>query len=259
MSGKTDGDDRPATSRGPFVASALLLAVVVVMGGYLVVDRWGRTAPTAAPQSGAQSAAATAPPVPAASGSASEPAAACGGGAVDVGPLDAPPLASAAGALNGSVVVASVDGHGPSRSAGGLPVCYAHTSTGALLAAANWVILSAGSDSPRAVNAALALNTETRARREAASDPQEGRRYPHGQVEVVAFQVEARDSDNVFVTLAVEAPFLPGAEGKTLVWPMRMVWDGGDWKYDMPERDGVSELTGDARSMMVEWGFPDAS
>ena len=49
MSGKTDGDDRPATSRGPFVASALLLAVVVVMGGYLVVDRWGRTAPTAAP------------------------------------------------------------------------------------------------------------------------------------------------------------------------------------------------------------------
>lgn len=125
---------------------------------------------------------------------------------------------------------------GPGKRADGdVPTCYAHSSEGAILAAANLqILLGAGK---KLVEVIKTLTDENDAQQTVLKDAQQDGDSEATSVKIVGYSIEVIDESNVTVNLAFTTPDGFGGLYKNT---FKMTWKG-DWKAVIPA-DGESEI-----------------
>ena len=139
---------------------------------------------------------------------------------------------------------------GPGKRADGdVPTCYAHSSEGAILAAANLqILLGAGK---KQVELIKTLTDENDAQQTVLKDAQQDGDSEATSVKIVGYSIEVIDESNVTVNLAFTTPDGFGGLYKNT---FKMTWKG-DWKAVIPA-DGESEIEGISSvtdAGMVSW------
>ena len=127
---------------------------------------------------------------------------------------------------------------GPDRRIDGdAPTCYAHSSEGAILAAANLqVMLGAGK---KQVELIKTLTYENDAQQATLKQIQaDGDSATAVSIKIVGYSIEVIDENNVTVNLAFTRSNKPGNLYKNT---FKMTWSKGDWKAVIPA-DGKSEV-----------------
>lgn len=213
-----DDNRSPWTTRG-FVLGAALVAFVAVLAVLLVVTGHGRhpANSTRAPSRVSVSAA-----KPAVAGSE------CG---LPAGSQSVPtsPPAAAGWVLVGSMAApnspASV---GPGRTAGGFRQCFAHSPTGALFSAVNF--WAAGTAFPPSqVYAHLAADTPSRAAAVRFSQGDGSRLSDSGQVQLAGFEFNSYSSRQADLSIVLQS-----TDGQLVTVACTMLWQAGDWRYEIP-------------------------
>jgi hypothetical protein len=140
---------------------------------------------------------------------------------------------------------------GPGKRADGdVPTCYAHSSEGAILAAANIrVMVWAGKKS---VELAKTLFYENDAQQLMLKRAQKHGDYGTISGKIVGYSIEVIDENNVVVNLAFTRSDEPGELYKST---FKMTWSKGDWKLVIPA-DGKllpEEISSITDAGMVSW------
>ncbi|MGZ2358312.1 hypothetical protein LRE75_16680 [Streptomyces sp. 372A] len=245
------GEETPERERSPFakpgfIASAVGIGLIVVLGGVVVLTSTpdGKSeddARPAAPTSGVP--ASPAPPAPKAT--ASSATSSCPalkdtdtseGGIADLrsiglswkklGPLNLPLSQQS----------------GPAVTDGQVARCFAHTPRGALLALANISVRSANGPGWRDVVEQQVYPDETKAVYEqsvAANRSDWTSDYPpeFGLPQLSGYKLVSYSADTAVVDLAFQTP-----GGKVLSMPLTARWHQGDWKQKMAPDGGQTEL-----------------
>ena len=147
---------------------------------------------------------------------------------------------------------------GPGKRADGdVPTCYAHSSEGAILAAANIELMSwAGKKSVELVKTLTYENDAQQLMLKRAQRILE-RAQKHGEYgailsKIVGYSIEVIDENNVVVNLAFTRSDEPGELYKNT---FKMTWSKGDWKLVIPA-DGefeIEEISSITDAGMVSW------
>jgi hypothetical protein len=138
----------------------------------------------------------------------------------------APPASS--WTLEGSMAIPTSHGVGPERHVDGFPVCYAHDPDGALFAAvAFWAAATAAP--PASVYRALAADTPTRAQALASSRGDNSRLSDNGQVSLAGFTFASYTPQSASVAIVLQT-----TQGAMVAVTCTMVWQNGDWHYEIP-------------------------
>lgn len=122
---------------------------------------------------------------------------------------------------------------GPGSTAGGIRSCYAHSPTGALFAATNFLAAESGAVGEHAQERLLPLFAVTPALEEAEAQPA-GTCHENSagteELQLAGFRITASNADEVTVELAL---YGYSAEGKRAIAGMSlpMRWEDGDWKF----------------------------
>lgn len=211
----------PWTSRG-FVFGAVLVALVAVLSGLLVLTSRSGPVPATARAPHAPGTV----PVSAATqtGSGSECGLPAGSQTVPSSPPDA-----AGWVLVGSMAAPNSPGSvGPGRTVGGFRECFAHSPAGALFSAVNfWAAGTAYA--PSWVYAHLAADTPSRVAAVRFSRGDGSRLSDSGQVQLAGFEFNSyspRDADLSIV--------LQSTNGQLVTIACTMLWQQGDWRYEIP-------------------------
>ena len=115
---------------------------------------------------------------------------------------------------------------GPAKRADGdVPTCYAHSSEGAILAAANFQVLTAGGHKLIDVVKATTYENDNQ-KRLLAKDQNSGNSTA---VQNVGYSIQVIDENNVVVRLAVRVPQYSALAQSTFT----LIWDKGDWKIKL--------------------------
>ena len=115
---------------------------------------------------------------------------------------------------------------GPGKRADGdVPTCYAHSSEGAILAAANFQVLTAGGHKLIDVVKATTYENDNQ-KRLLAKDQNSGNSTA---VQNVGYSIQVIDENNVVVRLAVRVPQYSALAQSTFT----LIWDKGDWKIKL--------------------------
>lgn len=141
---------------------------------------------------------------------------------------------------------------GPGKRADGdVPTCYAHTSEGAILAAANLQVMrGAGKKKVEVVktltyenDAQQAILTKVRERGDSATAV---------STKIVGYNIEVIDENNAIVNLAFTRSDHPGELYKDT---LKMTWNKGDWKVVIPAdgKSEVEEISSITDAGMVPW------
>lgn len=141
---------------------------------------------------------------------------------------------------------------GPGKRADGdVPTCYAHTSEGAILAAANLQVMrGAGKKKVEVVktltyenDAQQAVLTKVRKRGDSATAV---------SAKIVGYSIEVIDENNAIVNLAFTISNHPGELYKDT---LKMTWNKGDWKVVIPAdgKSEVEEISSITDAGMVPW------
>ena len=127
---------------------------------------------------------------------------------------------------------------GPDRRIDGdVPTCYAHSSEGAILAAANFEVMRGAGK--KKVELVKTLTYENDAQQAVLKKVQEsGDSATAVSVKIVGYSIEVIDENNATVNLALIRSDNPGALYKNT---FKMTWTKGDWKVVIPA-DGKSEV-----------------
>ncbi|MBS0592021.1 MAG: hypothetical protein JSR84_00980 [Proteobacteria bacterium] len=148
---------------------------------------------------------------------------------------------------------------GPGRTSGGVRSCYAHSPTGALFAATNFLAAALATNSEKEELALLPLFADTAALEEAKAQPYE--RCPSAsRHQLAGFRIPARTEDEVTVELALLLSESDGRTGlRALTLPMR--WEDGDWKFVLNESPECGSDPYNVKQLndlsgYVEWGAP---
>lgn len=141
---------------------------------------------------------------------------------------------------------------GPDRRIDGdVPTCYAHSSEGAILAAANLqVMLGAGK---KQVELIKTLTYENDAQQAALKQIQEsGDSATAVSIKIVGYSIEVIDENNAIVNLAFTRSNKPGNLYKNT---FKMTWSKGDWKAVIPAdgKSEVEEISSITDAGMVSW------
>ncbi|WP_130865285.1 hypothetical protein [Acidipropionibacterium timonense] len=189
-----------------------IVAAAAVMALWSLAEQHDKAAPGAA--------AGTTASAPAAS--ASTRTGACGVPAGDQRVPTSGPLTARIDVGHG-VSVPSIDGVGPAR-VGGVSHCFAHSPTGALLAAANFLAWNEPAGNA-ALKQLLYPNADAERIIAAAADKQ-----AQPATQIVGFQISRVDADQYQVTLAFQL------DGVTAAWPMAVRWSAprDDWGVVAP-------------------------
>lgn len=237
----------PWTQRG-FVASAVVVALIAVLGLFLAFAGPSGGNGNAAPR--AITPTTTTSP---SAGSNTPPASdsACGLPAGDQAvPRTAPKNTN--WELVGTMAAPTApDTHGPGRVDDGLRSCYAHSPTGALYAAANFVAATTVPDRREAAVRELAAEGPGRNAALAAIKREGEQRADGSGTQIAGFTFLNYGSETSVVDLAFRT-----SSGAFAHMPMSLRWQNGDWKVVFPD-DGdlghtikpLPDLTGYAR-----WG-----
>ena len=137
---------------------------------------------------------------------------------------------------------------GPGKRADGdVPTCYAHSSEGAILAAANFQVLSAGGH--KLVDLVKATTYEDdNQKRLLAKDQDSGNSTA---VQNVGYSIQVIDENNVVVHLAVRVPQYSALAQSTFT----LIWDKGDWKIKIgPDKTlDITIISSVENAGMVPW------
>ena len=141
---------------------------------------------------------------------------------------------------------------GPDRRIDGdVPTCYAHSSEGAILAAANLhVMLGAGK---KQVELIKTLTYENDAQQATLKQIQEdGDSATAVSTKIVGYSIEVIDENNATVNLAFTRSDEPGDLYKNT---FKMTWSKGDWKAVIPAdgKSEVEEISSITNAGMVSW------
>ena len=137
---------------------------------------------------------------------------------------------------------------GPGKRADGdVPTCYAHSSEGAILAAANFQALSAGGHKLIDLVKATTYEDDNQ-KRLLAKDQNSGNSTA---VQNVGYSIQVIDENNVVVRLAVRVPKYPYALAQST---FTLIWDKGDWKIKLGSKAlDVTIISSVENAGMVPW------
>jgi hypothetical protein len=242
-----DSSSNDSTSGGPwsqrgFVAAAAFLGIVIVAAvGILLIgpgdsgDSGGGTRP----QGGNNGK----------PGASADPAASVCGlkpGSQEI--PETPP--DAKWTLVGKVAVPSSSDVGPARREGALRACYAHSPTGALFAAANFVAVASLANVDKEVVGHLVANNSDRDA--FLNDLEQSRSGSRAQI--AGFRIVGASKDEASVELAFNAVNGEGRSGVvSATFPMR--WEQGDWKFVATAGDDPYSIQPlDSTSGFIPWG-----
>lgn len=209
--------------RRTFVLSAMMMVLLVTAAAFIGVTTLLERDNTSGTPSGAS---APAPEEGDASGSTES---VCG---IPAGSQKVPTTMpeSTKVSLQSGVVVRTSPQAGPQVLSGAAPSCFAHSPSGAVMAAATFIqVFSSQHDLPLVAQEMLASGQERD--RMVAAIRAEWDGSTNDPFKVLGFMVEVRSPDEVLVTVAVG---LPDDTSRMTSWPLQMVWDEGDWKVKAP-------------------------
>ncbi len=242
----------PWTHRG-FIASAVVVALIAVLGLFLAFAGPSGGNSNAAPP--ATTPAASTSPSP---GGSTRPASdsACGLPAGEESVPRTAPKETKWELVGTMAAPTAPDTYGPGRINDGLRSCYAHSPTGALYAAVNIAAMTGVPELREPVVRQLAAAGPERDRAlqqlKTASDAE----TTGGSTQVAGFTFLSYDDRSAAVDLAVRAAAANNGQSGYVHIPMTLRWDGGDWKVVLAP-DGslgagigaIPDLTG-----YVPWG-----
>ena len=133
------------------------------------------------------------------------------------------------------------------RTDGDVPTCYAHSSEGAILAAANFQALGAGRH--KLVDLVKATTYEDdNQKRLLAKENSEGNGTA---VQNVGYSIQVIDENNVVVRLAIRVPQYSALAQSTFT----LIWDKGDWKIKLgpDEPLDITIISSVENAGMVPW------
>lgn len=235
--GSPDGASQKSTSGGSpfsspwFIAAAVFLVVVLALGAWVVGGRvvsGGRTG-GGSPAPPAKPPAASAAGSVAASAGSDPAASACGLAAGDQQvPVQAP--VGRTHTIAPGLDIPVVDGVGPDMRSG-ISRCFAHSPTGALLSAANWMKwFSSQQRLPEVITALMAEGPDRDRLARQVDDSWDG--STSSPLKINGFKIDVRGPDEVVVTLAVRTG--RSSEEGLVSWPVLLRWEKGDWKVVAP-------------------------
>ena len=137
---------------------------------------------------------------------------------------------------------------GPGKRADGdVPTCYAHSSEGAILAAANFQALSAGGHKLIDLVKATTYEDDNQ-KRLLAKENSEGNGTT---VQNVGYSIQVIDENNVVVRLAIRVPQYSALAQSTFT----LIWDKGDWKIKLgpDEPLDITIISSVENAGMVPW------
>lgn len=187
---------------------------------------------------------ATAPDAPAADPTPTDPDpaaagdSACGLPAGDQEPPDSA-LGPATVRVGDGLAVPSVQGVGPGVTEG-VSRCFAHSPTGAVVAAANFIVwLSSNQRLDEVTTTLIAAGADRdRMLAEVHSSWDGSTTVP---LAVLGYGIEVRSPDEALVTIAASLP--SDAPRTVTAWPLVMIWADGDWKVKPPSNDRWGQET----------------
>ncbi len=221
------GERSPFAAHG-FVLSAGVIGLVAILGVAVVLTGGGSSRATAS------RAAITTSAAHGAQGSRAVAVARVPGGSecgLSAGSQTVPTTAPipANWTLVGSMAVPnSPRTFGPGRSVDGFRECFAHSPTGALFALVNF--WAAGTAFPASdVYAHLAADTPTRAQAVQFSAGDQSRLSDSGQVQIAGFDFSSYSSSDANISVVLQ-----GTGGNLITVACTMLWQAGDWRYEIP-------------------------
>jgi hypothetical protein len=143
--------------------------------------------------------------------------------------LPSSPPPAAGWVLVGSMAAPnSPSGAGPGRTVGGFRECFAHSPTGALFSAVNfWAAGTAYA--PRRVYAHLAADTPSRTQAVRFSQGDDSRLSDGGQVQLAGFDFNSYSPSEADVSVVLQS-----TGGQLVTIACTMLWQRGDWRYEIP-------------------------
>ncbi|MHB8657443.1 MAG: hypothetical protein ACYC91_05730 [Solirubrobacteraceae bacterium] len=234
MSDRSSNKDEASAERSPWSRPSVLLSgafllALVLLGVVVAVIGGGSDGgqPARAPVTARRPAAR--PPQGTASGCAERPA---GSQAI---PASSPPPARW-GTVGSMQVPQSPTVYGPERSNGPWETCFAHSPSGALLAAMNFYAEGTAA-SPSAVLEHLAVNVT-------AADRTGGGLDANGPVQLAGYRYDSYTPSEAQLTIVLQGP-----QGKLAGVVSVMRWNGSDWRYlapadGTPSAEVLRDLTG---------------
>ena len=137
---------------------------------------------------------------------------------------------------------------GPGKRADGdVPTCYAHSSEGAILAAANFQALSAGGH--KLIDLVKATTYEDDNQKRLLAETQNSGNST--AVQNVGYSIQVIDENNVVVRLAIRVPQYSALAQSTFT----LIWDKGDWKIKLgpDEPLDITIISSVENAGMVPW------
>lgn len=137
---------------------------------------------------------------------------------------------------------------GPGKRADGdVPTCYAHSSEGAILAAANFQALSAGGH--KLIDLVKATTYEDDNQKRLLAETQNSGNST--AVQNVGYSIQVIDENNVVVRLAIRVPQYYALAQSTFT----LIWDKGDWKIKLgpDEPLDITIISSVENAGMVPW------
>ena len=137
---------------------------------------------------------------------------------------------------------------GPGKRADGdVPTCYAHSSEGAILAAANFQALSAGGH--KLIDLVKATTYEDDNQKRLLAETQNSGNST--AVQNVGYSIQVIDENNVVVRLAIRVPQYSALAQSTFT----LIWDKGDWKIKLgPDKTlDITIISSVENAGMVPW------
>lgn len=219
-----------------FVVGMVFVVVVALMAVWLAVGSVldGRQETTASPAPAGGGRTGQTARVPSSGAEGEDPGASvCGLGAGEQA-VPSGPLPMQVVSVGGTVSVPVVEGAGPGQVGDGqVSSCFAHSPTGALVAAVNFMRwFSSQERLPEVTETLVAQGTDRDRLLEQIELGWDGSTAQ--PFAVLGYKVEVRSGDEVLVTLLTSK----SVENQQLVsWPLVMVWESGDWKVRAPAND----------------------
>ncbi len=232
-------------SRG-FIAGLVFVVLVVGMGVWIVFDP--RASDGGGARAGGQQGTQESVEL-ATESTAPESVSECG---LDAGDQSIPtgPLPMKSVRVGQTVTAPVVEGVGPGVIEDGeVSHCFAHSPTGAVVAAVNFMRwFSAREKLPDVITALMVPGSD---RDRLASQVEVGW---DGSVSspfaIMGYKVEVRSSDEVLVTVLTSK----SVDVLQLVsWPLVMVWESGDWKVETPANDSWGEQAETSTDAFTAW------
>ncbi|THA70657.1 hypothetical protein E6P78_08720 [Streptomyces sp. A0958] len=244
--GSSDKERSPFTKPG-FVASAVGIALIAVLGGIVVLTGGSDEKDADDPPPVATAPGASATPASPASKAPSSAASSCPA-PKDTDTSEASILDLRATGLSwkklGPLNLPLSQRSGPAVTEGQVARCFAHTPRGAVLALANISVRSANGAGWRDVVEQQVFPDEAKAVYEqsvAANRSDWTSDYPpeFGLPQLAGYKLVSYSADTAVVDFVFQTP-----GGKVLSMPLTARWHGGDWKQKMAPDGGQTELAG---------------